>query len=454
MSDDGSSRRFARAHRNGDGGAPRVALVLPGGGARGAYEVGALSVILPVLEQRGERPVILCGTSVGAINATALGATADQPAAAAVASLVEHWRGLRKADVIRPVVGPGLPLMALRMLGEALELPGVRLAGLLDPAPLKRSLDRWIDWDDLHRNVRHGVIDAVCVVATSLARSGPVAFVDSGHRVPPSRPADPLQYVPAMLDSEHVRASAAIPMLFPPVEIAHPAALAGHYVDGGTRLNSPVSPALALGADRVVVIGFQPFRARVEPGSSSGAGAPRLADVAANIIDGLLVDQVVDDLHRLATVNSFLVDSHASGPRGAADAYRAARGRKPYRKISYALVAPERRGELAAIADEIFDDKYAGLKGWLRPDYPFMSRLLGGGRSPSRGELLSFLLFDEDHVDRLVDLGRRDARRWLDRHPGVWCSDAAHDFDIDADAIASLRERDALDEWRDLRRRP
>jgi NTE family protein len=448
---DGS--RFTTPHRNG-GSPPRVALVLPGGGARGAYEVGALSVLLPLLEERGERPVILCGTSVGAINATALGATADQPAAAAVQSLIDHWRGLRKSDVIRSVVGPGLPLTALRMLGEALELPGVRLAGLLDPSPLKRSLDRWIDWDDLHRNVRTGVIEAVCVVATSLARSSPVAFVDSVSRVPRSRPADPLQYVPAMLDSEHVRASAAIPVLFPPVEIEHPAALAGHYVDGGTRLNSPVAPALALGADRVVVIGFQPFRGRVELPAEE-AGAPRLADVAANIIDGLLVDQVVDDLHRLATINSFVVDSpHGAGPRGAADAYRAARGRKPYRKISYALVAPERRGELAGIADEVFEDRYAGLQGWKRPDYPFMSRLLGGGRSPSRGELLSFLLFDEQHVDRLVELGARDARRWLERHPNVWCSDAAHDFDIDATAVASLREREALDEWRDLRRRP
>ena len=439
--------------RNGDGG-PRVAIVLPGGGARGAYEVGALSVLLPVLEERGERPVILCGTSVGAINATALGATAHQPAREAVATLEDRWRALRKGDVIRPVVGPGLPLTALRMVGEALELPGVRLAGLLDPSPLRRSLDGWIDWDDLHRNVRGGVLDAVCVVATSLARSGPVAFVDSARRVPPSRPADALQYVPAVLDGEHVRASAAIPVLFPPVEIEHPAPMAGYYVDGGTRLNSPVSPALALGADRVVVIGFQPFRARMEASAGVGEGPPRLADVAANIIDGLLVDQVVDDLHRLATVNSFLVDSVAPGPRGAADAYRAARGRKPYRKIPYALVAPERRGELAAIADEIFDDKYSGLRGWRRPDYPFMSRLLGGGRSPSRGELLSFLLFDEDHVDRLLDLGRRDAHRWLARHPSFWCSDAAHDFDVDASAIAHLRERDALDEWRNLRRRP
>jgi NTE family protein len=443
---------MAGSESNG-GGPPRVAVVLPGGGARGAYEVGALSVLLPLLEERGESPVILCGTSVGAINAAALGATADRPADEAVAQLLGQWSALHKGQVFRSVVGPGLPLTVLRMIGEALEVPGVRLAGLLDPSPLRSSLEAWVDWSALHRNVRHGVLDAVCVVATSLDRAGPVAFVDSARRVPPSGPADALQYVPAMLKGDHVRASAAIPLLFPPVHVAHPPPHAGHYIDGGTRLNSPVSPALALGADRVVVIGLQPFRARVER-PARPHGAPRLADVAANVLDGLLVDQVVDDLHRLAAINSFVVDAHTPGASRAADAYRAARGRKPYRRISYALVAPERRGELAELADDVFDHRYAGWKGWLRPDYPFISRLVGGGRSPARGELLSFLLFDEEHIGRLIELGRRDAHRWLERHPSLWCSDAAHDFDVDASAVASLREREALDEWRHLRRRP
>jgi NTE family protein len=127
----------------------------------------------------------------------------------------------------------------------------------------------------------------------------PVAFVDSAGRVPPSRPADPLQYVPAMLDSEHVRASAAIPVLFPPVEIEHPA-LAGHYVDGGTRLHSPVAPALSLGADRVVVIGFQLFRARVEV-PADGVGAPRLADVAVARPASSALAEIACELVRLGT---------------------------------------------------------------------------------------------------------------------------------------------------------
>ena len=428
-----------------------MALVLPGGGARGAYEVGALSVLLPLLEQRGERPVILCGTSVGAINATALGATADRPAQEAVDSLLSRWRALRKSDVIRPVVGPWLPLTALRMVGEALELPGVRLAGLLDPAPLKGSIDRWVDWDALGRNVRQEIIQAACVVATSLERSGPVAFVDTAGRVPPSRPADPIQYVPARLDGAHVRASAAIPMLFPPVHVEQPRALAGHYVDGGTRLNSPVSPALALGAERVVVIGFQPFRARMEK-PASGGGAPRLADVAANIIDGLLVDQVVDDVHRLAAVNAFFVEDQTTGGSRAARSYRTARGHAPYRKVSYAIVAPGEHGEIGRLATDRLAAAYGGLRGLREPDYALFGLLLGG-HSASRGELLSFLFFDEDYIRDLIDAGRRDAERWLARHPRLWCADPAHDLGVDVGDPNALAETRTLEEWRDLRRR-
>ncbi|WP_205696083.1 patatin-like phospholipase family protein [Conexibacter sp. SYSU D00693] len=430
---------------------PRIAIVLPGGGARGAYEAGALSVLLPELEARGERPTIFCGTSVGAINAALLGSLADRPATEVAEALVARWTDMRKGDVLRPVVGPGIPLMLARLLGEVLEVPGIRLAALLDPTPLQRSLERWIDWLALHRNARSGALEAVCVVATSLAHGGPVAFVHAPRRGSPALPGDDPRYVRVTLQPEHVRASAAIPMLFPPVEVKTPASVAGHYIDGGTRLNSPIAPALALGAERVVVLGFEPFAARAEP--ARRPGTPRFADVAANILDGLLVDQVADDVHRLASINTFFADGAASGISSSARAYRHARGRAPYRKVAYALVAPERRGELAELADEVFRQRYAGLRGLLAPDYPLISRLLGGDRSGARGELLSFLLFDEVFTGRLLEQGRRDAQRWLDRHPAFWCADAAHDLDVDATAVHAAREQAVLDEYRAMRRR-
>jgi len=432
----------------------RVAVVLPGGGARGAYEAGALSVLLPELERRGEKVTIVCGTSVGAINAALLGSLADRPAEEVASIALARWRDMRKGDVIKPVFGPNLPLVALRFLGEMLEVPGVRLASVLDPSPLAGSLAKWVDWLALHRNVKHGQIEAVCVVATALTRSGPVAFVETKGKIPRSSPRDDLRYVRvASLQPEHVRASAAIPVLFPPVEVTTPKSAADYYIDGGTRQNSPIAPALALGADKVVIIGFEPHAER--PPIPAHPPVPRLADVAANIVDGLLVDQVSDDLQRLVSINSFFVEGSAGGSSTSqsARAYRKARGQHPYKKISYALVSPERRGEMGVIADRVFRERYSGLRGLRDIDYPLMSRLLGGERTRARGELLSFLLFDEAYVEALLEAGAADARRWLDRHPRFWCSDAAHDFHVDTVEHAAAREQLAIDEWRSLRRR-
>jgi NTE family protein len=413
-----------------------IGLVLPGGGARGAYEVGALSVLLPALEARGERVTIVCGTSVGGINAAFVGAVAARPAAEQAALMVERWRTLRKGDVISPVVGIGTGVGLLRLAGEVLELPGLGAASLLDPSPLAHILERWIDWDRLHGNVRSGLLRAVCVIATSLARGVPVGFIESERPVPRSDAS--IEYVPTLLAGEHVRASAAIPMLFPPVHVSDPAP--GHYVDGATRLNAPISPALALGAERVIVVGYEPWEARAP---APRDGAPRLADVAANMLDGLLLDQVGHDVRRMLAVNAFFAESPSTGSSSAARAYRSTRGRPPYRRISYALVAPARRGEIGALAEEVFGERYGGLRGLRSPDFLLLARLLGGGRARSRGELLSFMLFDEGFIERLLELGTRDATRWLAEHPGFWTSESA----------GEPLEAIALDEFRALRRR-
>lgn len=429
-----------------NGAAPRVALVLPGGGARGAYETGALSVLLPALEARGERVSVICGTSVGAINAAAAASMAHEGAAAMAEHGLAHWRGLRKRDVISPVLGPGLAVSAARGVAELLGVPGVRLASLLDPAPLASSLERWIDWMSLHRNVRDGTLDAVCVVATSLSTGRPTAFVQTRGPAPRSTATDGIRFQKVTLTAEHVRASAAMPLLFPPVEVTRPLRAAGHYIDGATRLNTPLAPALALGADRVIVIGFKPF---ATPPEEELDRRPRMTDVLANILDGLMVDQIADDLHQLAAINSFFADS-VGGVSSSARAYRSARGRPAYRKVSYALVAPETSTSLAEVAEAVLDRKYGGLRALRDPDFPLLSRLLDGGR---RGELMSFVLFDPDFAAALIELGRADAQRWLDRHPRFWCADAAHDLDFDDAAAVSLREAHALDEWRELRRR-
>ncbi len=426
---------------------PTVAAVLPGGGARGAYEIGALSVLLPVLEARGERVGIWCGTSVGAINAAALAALAHLPAEEQVRHALELWQGLRKRDVIAPVFGVGGLRTAARAVFHALGLPGARLASVLDPAPLAGSLDGWIDFAQLADNVSAGSVHAACVVATSLSGGDPVAFVDTNGRPPPA--SDEIRYVSTRLAGEHVRASAAIPLLFPSVEVRTPASAAGHYADGGTRLNSPIKPALNLGAERVIVIGLEPFRPA--GGRPAPRGGPTIADVAANVLDGLLVDQVAQDLRRLAAINSFFVEGAATGTLNSPRAYRIARGQQPYRPISYALVAPRSRGAIGRLAARVLERRYGGWRGLRDPDFALMARVLGGGEA-TRGELISFLLFDGEFVGELIAMGRRDARRWVRRHPRFWCRDAEHDLSLTTLDRTVMSEQDTLAEFRGRRR--
>jgi NTE family protein len=404
-------------------------------------------VLLPALEERGERISIICGTSVGAINAALLGSLAARPAVEQAEIILERWRGLRKSEVVAPLVGPRAALLLLRAFGELLEIPGLRLPGLMDPRPLRDSLERWIDWLALHRNVRSRLVDAICVVATSLDRSGPVGFVESHAHLPQRTPG--LRYVPVTLSGEHVRASAAIPMLFPPVRVTAPRSAVGDYIDGGTRMNAPLAPALALGADRVIVVGFEPLHRGLY---ASAPRVPHFADVAANVLDGLLVDQVGTDVRRMIAINSFLAESAGTGPSPAARAYRVARGRQPYRRISYALITPEQHGAVGAIADEVLRTRYGGLRALRSPDFLVLSRLLGGGRSRARGELLSFLLFDEVFVERLIDEGRLAAERWLAHQPGFWRTRDDDLAGFAADGDGAFVEQALLDEFRGQRR--
>lgn len=436
------------SHRNGDGPdkRPRVAVVLPGGGSRGAYEAGALSVLLPALERRGERVSIYCGTSVGAINGAALASFAHHSPSEQAGLLLDTWRSISKDEVTGRLLGPGLALGVASYLGEALGVPGVRFRGLIEAAPLRDNIERWIDWRALHENTANGDA-AVCAVATSLGTGRPVGFLEWDQDQAPAGATEEIDYVPLRLTGTHVRASAAIPAIFPPVEVTDAGAASGHFVDGATRLNAPIRPAIDLGADKVIVISFEPY-ADLGDGRV-GSSRPGFADVAANVLDGLMTDQVAADIHRLAAINSFFAEGVEQGSR-AARAYRTARDRRPYRKLAYALVAPTRRRQLGRLAAKVFERRYGGLRAVRDLDVALMARVLGGG--PSRGELLTFLFFDPEFIAALIDAGRRDARRWLARHPNFWCADAAHDLNLDGERIRGNRDTIVLEEWRSRRR--
>ncbi len=393
---------------NGD----RTALVLSGGGARGAYEVGVLSVLLPELEARGERPSILVGTSVGAINAAALASTAHLPAERAIERELDRWGQINRAAVIRPVI-QRLPLTALRFAGGMLGIPGVRLESLLDPSPLERNLKSWINWPKLHRNVADGAVRSLGVVATAAGSGRPVAFVE-GDLGRAARSSNVIDYVAAKIGQTHVRASAAIPILFPPVRVTSPAPAAGWYVDGGTRLNTPIKPAIDLGAERVVVIGTGSVSPVPKHEGRHDTPPPDFGVSALHLLEGALGDPLVEDLRKLGDINTFSANGSSTPTAGR---HRQSRGRPGYRPIPYIFVGPSHPRAIAELAMDCFNSRYGGLKALRSLDLTALSRLLGRN-SPTHGELLSYLFFDPEFINGLVEMGRRDARAWLDAPPG------------------------------------
>lgn len=393
----------------------RIALVLAGGGARGAYEAGALSVLLPELERRGQRPTMFVGTSVGTFNAAMLAAHQHLAAGEACERMLAIWRNITKGQVVRPIVFPTGPLSVLRYAGELLAVPGVRMQSVLDPAPLTANLARWIPFDALHDNLGEGRLDAVAAVATSLRTGRTVVFVDSPGEARLHRSHE-IAYVPARIDVEHVRASAAIPMLFPPVQVETPARARGWYVDGGTRLNAPIKPALDLRADRLVVVATDSIAGPVMDEATDDE-EPDIGVGIGHLLEGMLVDPLIRDMRLLGAINAF----HAEPRQDGLHLYRTVRGKPPYRRIPYLFVGPAARGEIGALAAEMFRSRFGGLRALRAPDLKLMSRLIGG-ESPTHGEILSLLFFDPEFARALIAMGEADARRWLaDEHEeGPW----------------------------------
>jgi len=407
-----------------------VALVLAGGGARGAYEIGALSVLLPALERRGERVEVIVGTSVGAINSAFLAATAGEGVERSLAQARELWSELTWDEVLRPLLSPA----ELAKLATFL-LPGGRVWGFLDPAPLKQTLET-LRLRRVRANVQNGTLRAAAVVATSVERSASVVFHDGGGRIGEDRERA-IEYEQTQLRESHVRASAAIPTVFPAVRVQTPRSRAGWYYDGGTRLNTPVKPALALGGKRVIVIALNSLR------SAHMSGRPEALDGATQIVQALLVDPLIHDVQTLASINEVLrtrapvpartrtrarsmaaaSDTPISRPRAPARTRTRAHSTTATNKtpIPYILIAPRKPNEIGEAAASAYRRHYAGVKR-AASSVGILGRVLGAGSNAARGELFSYLFFAPEFAGELMERGEADARRWLSRthDDGPW----------------------------------
>jgi len=396
--------------RKPGGRAQRTALVLAGGGARGAYEAGALAALAPALQEHGQRPDIIVGTSIGALNGAFFAARAHEPLADAASAALEMWRSLRWGDALRPLASPAELRRVISAGAMLAGLPGGDLAALLDPAPLRGTLERMVPFAQIARNVRSGALSAAAVVATEYASTRSVVFHHGGPH-PRLDHQHAIDYFATPLAPEHVLASAAIPGAFPAVEIRRPRAAAGWYGDGGVRLNAPLAPALALGADRVVVIGLNSSVTHARDGRR-----PDAVDGLAQLLQVVLADQLAEDVGVLAAVNETV--SRSGAPAGS----RAAAGGRR-RRIPYIFIAPADRLEIGALARDVYRRHYAGIASLVREtNLALFGRIVNAERSAIHGELLSYLFLAREFIDALIELGRRDAESWLaSRHDaGIW----------------------------------
>ena len=275
----------AKAPTNGG-----VAIVLSGAGARGAYEAGALSVLLPFLKG-DDCPRMVLGTSAGALNAAILASYLHLSVDAAAAALLDGWRRITPARVFSTP-----RLSVLRLAERRLRRPASVAPGLLDTGPLRVTLGEMLPDEHFGSAVTHGSLDAVAVAASSCAKGGAVVFLETTRPVPMSGPG--VAYTPTRLGPEHLMASSAFPLAFPAQWVG--GAAKGWYVDGGIHLNTPLKPAIDLGADRILVIGATPWEIGQAPERSK---PPNVMDGSGLILHALLVDSLRVDLAALVRTN-------------------------------------------------------------------------------------------------------------------------------------------------------
>lgn len=390
----------------------RVGLVLSGGGARGAYEAGVLAhlfeEIYPQLPPGFEFDV-LSGTSVGAIHAAYVAASAHMEPAPRSKRLLDTWKDMRVSDVLSLKAGDlfGIPLRALGVssLARRLRAGADVIGGLIDLAPLERLVANRIPWEHLRENLARGTPGALCVSGTQVRSGRATVFMDGDLADPGPWDFDAnTRAEPTEIDPRHVRASAAIPFFFPAVRIGE-----RYYVDGGLRMNTPLSPPLRLGCERVLVIGLKHPEApghEHPPYPEEVIGQP--AFLLGKVLNSLLMDQLGYEMQRIELVNG-LID-HGRRVFGADFlekfnvAVREQRG-ADYRHVSVLAIRPsEDIGRLAARCYETQSTRSLGLMPSV------LTGLAQRGTPEGEADLLSYLFFDRSFTRELMQLGREDAR--------------------------------------------
>ncbi len=362
--------------------------------------------ILPRLP-RGSRLDLLSGTSVGAIHAAYGAASAHWPAAQRAARIAEIWSGMR-ADEVFQLSATDLVRLPLRALGLSRRPPGGQtevLGGLVDVRPLERLVATRIPWSDLPGNLASGAVGALCVSCTEV-RTGRVAVsMDGALANPEPWRFDPgAQAIAGPITQLHVRASAAIPFLFPAVRVGDRL-----YVDGGLRMNTPLSPALRLGASRMLVVATKRGPTGHEGRHYPDEVITQPSFLLGKVLDALTLDQLEVELHRIELINAILErGSEVYGGEFLERINVAVREQRGvgFRPVRSCVIRPSQDiGRLAAECQrESGGARAVGLLNSL------IARAAARGTPEDEADLLSYIFFDRCFTGRLVEMGREDTR--------------------------------------------
>ena len=273
---------------------PKAGLILTGGGARAAYQVGVLKAVRDLLPDQAKNPFpILCGTSAGAINAAVLAIYADD-FRRGVGYLLEVWENFHVKHVYH--ADPWSMLMtSARWFASMLWIKRNSPASLFDNAPIRETLEKTLDFARIQENIDKGALYAVSVTASGYSSGENVSFYQGGPGLEAWERTQRLGAA-TTLDVDHLMASSALPFLFPAVKLNRE-----YFGDGSIRQIAPISPALHLGADRVLVIGTG--RAQTEAARVRSSLYPSIAQIAGHALNSIFLDGLAVDLERLQRIN-------------------------------------------------------------------------------------------------------------------------------------------------------